>query len=537
MKGRSLWIIVGMLLLALVSGSSAGAAPKAQRIVWPIGAEVPLDPQHSWSVVTNTIGTHFMEGLVRVHDGKILPGIAKSWDISPDGKTYTFHLRDAAWSDGSKITAYDFEYGMIRLLDPKTAAEYAWAAYYIENAEEFNTGKLKDPSKLGVKAIDEKTFQIRLINPAPYYLGYLDFYFFYPAKREFVAKWGNAYGADADKLLYNGPFILKEWKHEEELILVKNPKYWNKDAIKLDEIRIPIINDPNTAFNMFENGELDIVNIPLNLIPTYLAKGKAQLRYNGANDWIKLNLKSGPAILKNKNFRKALNCGLDREAYINRATKGVYDPATRYILPVVSGIEKKFVQEYPLDFYPKKGDIPKAQQYLKKAMEEMGIKNASDITIEFLIQDDPYTRLMAEALQDIYRQNLGINFAIKQVPYKQKLAQDTAFDYQGVYQGWCPDYDDPMTYLELWISSSTYNAGWSNKKYDDLVDFARSTTDVKKRADAMFEAEKILLEEAVFVPLQFRRDAWLCSDNLKGVVRTYIGADPDLVYAYLDPVK
>lgn len=543
-------LTVVFVLGATLAGCAGGAqktdepetpvpgAPQKQELVFRMGAEVPLDPQHGWSIPSNTLGSHIMEGLVRVHDGKVQPGMAERWEVSEDGKTYTFYLRDAKWSDGSKVTAYDFEYGIRRLIDPATASEYAWAAYYIENAEEFNTGKITDPSEIGVKALDEKTFQIKLINPAPYYVGYMHFFFFYPSKQEVVEKWGAKYATDADKMLYNGPFILKEWKHEAEYVLEKNPDYWNKDAIELDTIRVIIVQDRNTAFSMFESGELDFADVPLNLVQQYVSEGKAKLRYTGANDWIKFNLKSGPAILRNENFRKAMAYGVDREEYINTATKGVYDPATRYILPVVSGIDKPFVQEYPLEFYPKKADVAKAQEYLEKAMREMNIAQPSDITIEYLIQDDDVSRLMAESLQDIYRRNLGINFVPKQVPYKQKLAQDSGYDFESVYQGWGPDYDDPMTYLEIWMSnSSSTNGGWSNKEFDDLVNFARATTDAKKRADAMFEAEKILLEEAVFVPLQFRREAWIAKDYVKGVLRSYIGADIDAVYASVEGKK
>lgn len=510
------------------------AQPKEKELVFAIGAEVPnLDAQKATDTYAIMVGNAIFEGLVRVYDGKVYPGMAEKWEVSEDKTTYTFHLRDAKWSDGSPVTAYDFEYAIKRLLDPNTASEYAFQGYYIVNGEEYNTKKITDPNQVGVKALDEKTLQIKLKVPVKYFESLLSFISFYPVKKDFVEKMGEKYAADADKMLYNGPFILKDWKHEQELILEKNPNYWNKDAIKLDRVRILVVTEPNTAYQMYENGELDFVGIPPDFVEQLKNEGKALFYYDGAEFYFQFNVKRpGKPWLANENFIRAFGFAIDREDFIKATMKGVSDPATRYVLPLLSGVEKKFVEEYPYEFYPKKADPAKAKEYLDKALKELKISDPSKIKIEFLTDDSSRAKLMAETVQDMIKKNLGIEITIKQVPFKQRLELMNKSDYDIVFASWGPDYDDPMTYIDLWVTGGGHNnTGWSNKQYDELVKFAKTTTDFKKRADAMFEAEKLLLEKGPIVPVYFRQRAWTKRDYVTGLVRNFIGPDPDFIYA------
>ena len=538
-----------VLILLLVAGVFAGCSKqptnqaegvqqqeqlKEKELVFAIGAEVPnLDPQKATDTYAIMVGNAVFEGLVRVYDGKVYPGMAEKWEVSEDKMTYTFHLRDAKWSDGSPVTAYDFEYAIKRLLAPETASEYAFQGYYIVNGEEYNTGKITDPNQVGVKALDEKTLEIKLNVPVKYFESLLNFISFMPVKQEFVEKMGEKFAADADKLLYNGPFILKEWKHEQELILEKNPDYWNKDAIKLDRVRIPIVSEANTAWQMYENGELDFVAIPPDFVEQVKNEGKALFYYDGAEFYLQFNVKrSDKPWLANENFRKAVGFAIDREDYIKSVLGGVSDPATRYVLPLLSGVEKKFVEEYPYEFYSRKADPAKAKEYLDKALKELNISDPSKIKFELLTDDSSRAKMSAEIIQDMLRKNLGIEMTIKQVPFKQRLELMNKMDYDVVFAGWGPDYDDPMTYLDLWVTGGGHNnTGWSNKEYDELIKFAKTTGDFKKRADAMFEAEKLLLEKGPIVPVYFRQRAWTKKDYVTGLVRNFIGPDQDFIYA------
>lgn len=534
----ALLLVMGMLAgCGQQSGQQQQGGEKEQgpkEIAFTISTEVPsLDPQKATDTYAILVGHHIFEGLVRVHNGEIKPGMAETWEISDDKTTYTFHLRDAKWSDGKPVTAYDFEYAIKRLLDPNTASEYAFQGYYIVNGEEYNTGKITDPDQIGVKALDEKTLQIKLKTPVKYFLSLLNFISFYPVRQDFVEEMGEKFAADADKLLYNGPFILKEWKHEQELVLEKNPNYWDKDSVNIDKVTIYIVNEANTAWQMYENGETDWEFIPAELVEQVDSEGRAMYFYDGSEFYLQFNVKrEGKPWLANENFQRAIGFAIDREALIKAVMKGVSEPATRYVLPQLEGLEKTFAEEYPYEFYSKNADVDKAKEYLQKAMQELGISDPSKMTFEYLTDDTQRAKLTAEFIQDQLEKNLGIKMTVKQVPFKQRLELMTKMDYDVVFAGWGPDYNDPMTYLDLWVTGGGHNdTGWSNKEYDELIQFAKTTTDFKARADALFEAEKLLVEHGPIIPIYFRQRAWSCNDRVKGLVTDFIGATFDFVYA------
>ncbi|HYE81794.1 MAG TPA: peptide ABC transporter substrate-binding protein [Clostridia bacterium] len=553
MRKRHLTLLAMLLIAIMISSMLTGCGPKEQQTAAPEAntekaaeaqntltftlASVPsIDPQLSNSIPSFNVIKGFSEGLIRNFEGQVKPGMAEKWDVSEDGTTYTFHLRDTKWSDGSPVTAKDFEYGIIRLLDPKNAASYSFAAYIIQNAAEFNSGKITDPSQVGVKAIDDKTLEIKILNPTSYFVSTLDLPCFYPVKKEFVEKNGIDFAASADKILSNGPFVIKDWKHEQEIVFEKNPEYWDKDSIKLDAVKILLVSDPNTALAMFENGEIDFCDIPTALVEKYQQEGTAKVYMSGADDWMRINFKrTEKPWLQNVNFRKALNYAIDREDYVKTATKGLFFPATRLVLPLMAGVNGYYCDEYPINIYPTKADTAKAKEYLDKAMKELNITDPKQIVVEYTISDDDATKLMAEVLQDQINTNLGISFEIKMVTYKQKLENDTKGDFDLVYNGWGPDYNDPMTYMELWETTNSQNGGkYSNPEFDKLVAAARVEKDKTKRMEMFHKAETILLEDAGFVPLQFRQRAWLSKDNLKNLARFFIGADTDYVYAYFE---
>ena len=533
-NGKRLLLAFIAICLAMLICAPAFAASKT--LTFSYETEIPaLDPQKSNSAPSFTVISHVFENLVRLKEGKVIPGAAQKWETSQDGRTITFHLRDFKWSDGKPVTAHDYEYTIKRMLDPATASEYAFAAYYIAGAEAFNLGKTKDASTVGVKAKDDKTLVITLKEPTPYFIGYLGHGSFAPARKDLVEKYGPAYATEANRAAYNGPFILSEWKHENTKIFTKNPGYWNKNAIKLDKVEYMVIPDTATALNMFEGGEFDVVDIPSNLFKQYQDQGKVKLFYNGALDWIKINVKKNPEKpwLANKNFRLALGWAIDRESYCNTSTKGLYTPALRFILPIIHGVNGQYGKEFPLDFYTPKGDVKKAQDYMKKALAELKIDSPSKITVEYLIQDQEETRLMAETLQQQLQKNLGINVKIKLVTRKQRAEMEHKKEYDLVYAGWMPVYDDPMSYEEIWTSDASHNnSGYASPVYDKLVKGAMVEKDPKKRMQMIFDAEKTVLADAPLIPLQLRRKAWMHNPNLVGFSRPLIGAEYDFTFAY-----
>jgi oligopeptide transport system substrate-binding protein len=558
MKGRKLlaWMLIIILAFGVVGCTTPGSeepeapaeepeepaegeepeegeeepAEESKKILrYSLTADVPTLDQHlANSIPSATVGHQIFEGLIRTYQGEVRPGIAEDWDMSDDGTVYTFYLRDAQWSDGEPVTAQDFEYSFRRLLDPATASGYAFIGMALKNANAVNKGEVP-VEELGVRAIDEKTLEVELENPAGYFLSMLSMMQFAPTRQDYVEEFGKDYAANAENNAYNGPFVVKEWRHEDRLILEKNPNYWDADSIKLDEVHIIIVPDQMTALAMFEDGELDMVEVPAEVVSQY--EDDVEYYYNGANDFIKLQM-DGSSPLENKDLRLALNNALDRQEFIMLSTGGLYDPNPRYVLPQVNGVDGEYGDEYPYEAYPVEGDVDAALEHLDSAMEALGVSDPSEIELELLTTDVERTRKEAEIIQDDLESKLGIKINIRQVPYKQRLEMEGNKDFEMVVTGWAPDYSDPMTYLELWTTDSGYNHGsYSNPDYDAKIELARTSTDPQERMDAMFEAEKILLEDGAIIPLQLRRIAMLTNPDLVGFESYFVGLSYEYTYA------
>ncbi len=541
---KSLALVLALVLILSVGLTACGskdtatdpAAKGEPKVLRMAGTEPPnLDPQLGTDSVSIEIDNAILEGLIRVYDNEILPGMAETWDISEDGLTYTFHLRDAQWSDGTKVTAQDFEYSFLRLLNPITASEYAFQGYYIVNGEEYNTGKITDPTQVGIKALDEKTLEIKLHSPTKYFLALTGFLSFMPSRKDLVDQYKEAYAADADKAVYNGPFTLKEWQHDASIVLEKNANYWNKEKINLDRVEFTIVNDSKTIINMYEAGDIDLAGLSKDFIEKYEADGKANFFPTGSEWYFQINVKGkSPEVgkfLGNANFRKAIGFAIDRQAFCDAILKNGSTPAQRYVLPLLMGDKDTFANEYPYEFYPANADVAKAKEYLDKALTELGTTIDKVPAFELLTDDSDTARTHAEAEQDMLSKNLGIKIEVKQVQFKQRLELMQASDYDICSAGWGPDYNDPMTFMNLWVTGGGHNnINWTNAKYDELIAFSKTSPDSKARAEAMAEAEKILLDEAAIIPFYFRNGAYAMQPYVKNIVRNFIGADPDFVF-------
>lgn len=507
--------------------SNEGTEEKKEKVFrYSMKADVTtLDPQKSNELQSATIGYHIGEGLTRSENGEVHEGIAEKWEVSEDGLTYTFHLRDAKYSDGEQIKAADFEYAMKRVVDPKTASRFAFIAKPLKNADAVTSGEM-GVEELGVEAVDDKTLVCTLGFPAPYFLQILSMPQFYPTRQDVVEKNGDEFALNGGNNVYSGPFVLKEWKQNDRIILEKNPEYWNAEDIKLDKVEILIVSDENTALAMYESGELDYVNVPTDVVENY---EDAEFYKSGAEDFIKINTGDGP--LANKNFRLALNYGLNREEFIKLSTNGVWEPATRFVLPDVGGVEKTFGEEYPYEAFPTAGDKEKAKEYLSIAMKELGIANASDISLELLTSDDERTKKEAEVIQALLQEALGIKINVNLVPRADRLSREDTGDYQMVVSGIQPDYPDPISFLESWETTSPYNhTNYSNEQYDALLQKAYKTGDAQERMDTLAEAEKLFMEDGGLVPLQYRRNAKLVNPNVTGISNYFCGYDINFIH-------
>ncbi|MTI65512.1 MAG: peptide ABC transporter substrate-binding protein [Firmicutes bacterium] len=512
------------------------AKEQVLRIDW--GDEPPsLDPQLTGDLVSGAILIETLEGMIRLDEyGKVKEGsgMAKSWDVTENGTKYTFHLRDAKWSDGKEVTAQDFEYSWKRAIDPETASSYAFLAYDIKNAEKFNKGEIKDADKLGIKALDKKTLEVKLERPNPAFLSKLQTFTFLPSRKDLVEKWGDKYGSEVEYLVSCGPFKVTKWVHEAELILEKNEDYWDKENVKLQKVEGTMIKNSNTAINMYETGALDFTNISAEYLEKYedvMKKAPVAATYYHA-------FNTENEFFKNKSIRKAFVLSIDRKRILDLRTNGMYPAAYGFVPPGMPGPGKKTFRQANGDlFYDLgKGDEVKkeAKDLLDKGLKELG-KSKEDIDgeIKLLCTEGDSTLALAQIWQQAWKEVLGIDVGIEQATFKIRLDRQDKGDFDLSYTNWWGDYNDPMTFMDMWIKDGSQNmTNWSNPQYDKLIKKAQTTTG-DERMEAMLEAEKILMEELPIAPHDFGVKVYIEKPYVKGVVRLPLQILQGLKHAYV----
>ncbi|BDU49643.1 peptide ABC transporter substrate-binding protein [Haliovirga abyssi] len=488
-----------------------------------------MDPQLLTDSVAIQVKGLTSEGLTRIgKDGGIMPGMAKSWEIK--GNKWFFHLRDAKWSNGDSVTANDFYFGIKRAIDPATASEYAYMTYYIKGAQEFNEGKLKDFSQVGVKVIDDKTLEIELSKPAAYFASVTAFPTYLPVNEKFYNAHKEEFALEADALLFEGPFILKRWDHDSKMILVKNPNYWNKDNIKLDQVTFVMVNDTNTALNMYKNGELDIAGLSGDQLPAY--KDSKDLRtYSDGSVWY-FEFNTTDKLFKNVKIRKAIALAIDREALVNKIKKDGSKAGTGMVPFGFPGkTAKGFRGDYGNQLYSY--NPVEAKKLFAEGLKEVGY--TGPVVVSMLTGTSDGATKEAQFYQEQLRTNLGIEAKIEQVTFQIRLQRMSSKDFQIVLAGWGPDYLDPMTYMDLWVTGGGNNqTSWSNPEYDKYIETAQKSSDNAVRMDAMAAAEKILAKDFPVAVTFYRNRNRLVNPKLKGVKFRSVGSETDLYWAYLE---
>ena len=503
-------------------------------------AEIPsMDVSKSTDTTSSLILGNTMEGLYRLDkDNKPIPGIAESYKKSDDGKKYTFKLRkDAKWSNGDSVTAKDFVFAWQRLLDPKTAAEYAFIMYDMKNAKAINEGKSPVDS-LGVKAVDDYTLEVELDNPVPYFLGLTAFTSFLPLNEKVVKENGDKYGLEAEKMVYNGPFKMTEWKHEQGWKVVKNDQYWDKANVKLDEINWSVVKEQSTRVNLYESGQLDRVGLTAEYVDKYKAnKDEFGTLLEPSTYFLRLNQKRNgqDTVLKNKKVREAIAMAFDKKALANVILNDGSKPADTLIPEkFTAGPDGKDYHET----YKSTGiktDLKKAKQVWEEAKKELG---KEEVTVEFLNYDTDSAKKIGEYLKEQLEKNLpGLKINIKLQPFKQKLKLETGQDYEMSYAGWTPDYADPMTFLDMFQTGNPQNEmSYSNANYDEIIKKSQGEllTDPKKRWGEMAKAEKILLEDEVaLVPMYQPGRAFLQRSTVHNIYKHNVGCQYSYKWAYI----
>lgn len=505
------------------------------------GAEPPdLDPQTSTDQVSFWILNATLEGLVRLDpDGNVGPGLAESWDISDDGRTYTFHLRDALWSDGTAVTAGDFEYAWKRAIDPDTGSEYAYQMYHIVNAAKINTGvsgyTLDDA---GVKAIDDFTLEVKLVRPTPIFLSLTSFPTYMPAQREAVERWGDDYATSADTMVFCGPFTVTKWVHEQELSLAKNDHYWDADTVRLDSIRGLIVPDENTTVQMYEADELDIVAVGPNFLDEYSDSSEYKVLPEATSWYLQFNCED--TYFCNLKIRQAFSQAIDAQAYVNEIRMGLGKVADHFTPPNMAGKEGSvsFAADMTAAGVASMPpfDPDAAVQLLEEGLTEIGATK-EDLMAECTLlggDDDAWATILT-FLQWQWEQNLGIRLDIEQMSFGERLDRYDRGTYQISYAGWGGDYDDPLTFLDMWVTDGGNNdAYWSNAQYDACIDAAMEG-EGDARIDAMVQAEDILARELPVYPIYWPTRSLMQKSRLHDVAYFPVGADMDFKWAWVDP--
>ncbi len=504
-RGLSALLVAANVMVATASFAAGtfnfgnGAEPK------------DLDPHIVTGVPEHHILLNMFEPLVAM-DPKTLapiPGVATSWKVSKDLKTYTFTLRkDAKWSNGEAITAADFVYSWTRLLTPATAAEYAYQAYYMKNGKAFNEGKLKDASQLGFKAIDPYTLEVQLEAPTPFFLGLLNHHSLYPVPKSVVEKHGSRW-TRPENMVSNGAFILDKWEMNKVISLKKNETYWDKTKVSLDRVNFHPVEKQDTEEKLFRSKELHTTNeLPLEKIPFWQADKSGvyqQSPYLGIyHYWLNV----GKAPLDNKLVRQALNLGFDRERIVKYVTRGGQEPAQGFTPPGAGGF-------FPKARLPKDGSsIAKAKELLAKA----GYPGGKGLPkIELLYNTSDAHKKIAEAMQQMWKTNLGIDVVLVNQEWKVYLDSQTQKNYMVSRAGWIGDYNDANTFLDMFMSDNGNNkAGFKNAKYDELLTKAANEKNAKKRLEFFQEAEGILMEELPTIPIYVYTRVYLKSKDVQG---------------------
>ncbi|MCQ4086118.1 peptide ABC transporter substrate-binding protein [Saccharibacillus sp. JS10] len=508
-----------------------------------LSAEPPtLDPAQAQDSQSNTALRFMYEGLATIDgDGNPAPGAAESWEVSEDGLTYTFKMRQGAtWSNGDPVTANDFVYAWERVLSQETtpAPVYAYQLYYIKGAEDFNTGKTKDFSTVGVKAVDENTLEVTLANPTPYFLGLTSFYTFYPVHQASVEA-DQAWASDPSKMVTNGPFTLTTWTTGSEMDWTKNDKYWDAENIKLTNVTASIVNSGATETASYQGGEIDYAGAPTGEIPTDQIQPLSEqmpeefkLTDIASTYYYEFNTKEAP--FNNEKIRKAFAMSIDRKSLIENVTKAGQTPAFGFVPTSIAGLNNQsFRDEFPDSGYFTE-DAAAAKTMLEEGMKEEGITTLPPITLLYNTSENH--QKLALAVADMWKNTLGVEIQTKNEEWSVFLESRKTGNFQIARAGWSADYNDPMTFMDMFVSGGgNNNTGFANKEYDALIDSAyKGGNDPEKRMQDMAAAEKMLVQDnMVIMPVYYYTQASLTKPYLKGVTTDFSGAI-NFTRAYLE---
>lgn len=472
------------------------------------------------------------ESLLRYNRDQIIPGIAEKFEVSDDGTVYTFYLRDAKWSDGQPVTAYDFEYAFLRLLNPETGSSQIEDYSAILNAMAYANGKITEASEVGIKAVDDKTLVITLAKPEPFFIEHLaQSTSFYPIRKDYAEKYGSNYGSSPESFIGCGPFVLTEWTQGSKIVMEKNPEYWNADNIILEKVVEYIVGDENTRVGMYDLGEVDGI-YSISAVQTVKYSDSFRTHAGGTLQHLVFMSEEG-SVLSSKNLRLALSYAINRDAIV----KAIASPGTvvtdSMIDPGISLNGKSILEKYPASSnVPSNGDPEKARKYLNAALTEMGLSSPSELpAINYVCLDSPTHRAYAEALQAQWEDVLGVKVDINIMPVPQAIGSLLAGEFDIFLNGMSTGVA-PETLLNSYTLDNPNNyAKWSNQEFTDLMNESANAGSLEERFSKLQKAHQLILDECPVAPLWLPGSAYVFKDYVDGIYYGRETGSIEFIYA------
>ena len=563
-------VLAALMVVAVGSGCKAKSAG-SKPIIACVGSEPKsIDPAINQAVDGSTYIVHMFEGLCKMDKNQqIVAGVAKNWDVSSDGLTYTFHLRkDATWSDGKTVTAGDFVYAWQRLANPKTASAYSYQLYYVKNAQEINSQALGTDGKpekvkfgadgqpvtdakgnyvadpngkyisakadgsavwlddLGVKATDDQTLVVTLAAPCSYFTQIAAFPSLYPIRKDVVEKNPDTWTQNPATCIGNGPYKLKSWTHNSKIVMVKNDKYYDAKDVVSNEIDWMLMDDATSILAAYKNHQLYLADsVPTDEIAALTKSGDCKVYGNLGTYYYVFNTKKAP--FDNEKVREALTLAIDREYLVKNVAKGGQEAAGAFVPTGIPDATKgsDFRKTGKNYFDPSSAAYAKNVAKAKQLLSDAGYPDGKGLpTIELKYNTDEGHQKIAEYIQSEWKKNLGLNVTIVNEEWAVFQTDRTNGNYMVARDGWLGDYVDPMTFLDLFTSTSGNNdAKWANSQFDSLIKQAKSSADQTTRMTDMHNAENILMSGYAAMPIYYYTDPDLVSPQLKGYVHSALG--------------
>jgi len=531
-KKLILLTMISTLLLVLITGCGGNnkSAP-ATTLRYVVGAEPEtLDPRKSTGVPEGRIQANLFEGLTTYDAaGKLAPGTAEKWTMSPDSKVYTFTIRaNAKWSNGAPVTAQDFEYTWKKTLDPTFASPYAQQLYFIAGAEAYNNGK-GSADQVGIKALNDNTLEVTLADPCPFFPAVVVHSAYYPVNKK-VDESNPKWAADPATFVGNGPFNLKSWTHQSKIETIKNPNYWDTASVKLTQVDYLLTDDNSTALSMFDGGQADLVidGLPPADIKRLLKEGKMQAKPAIGNGYYSINITKAP--FDNLKVRQAFSMAIDREAIVKNLDNG-YIAAYAF---VPNGIADADANS---DFRNVGGNLIKFDPTAaKKLLADAGYPDGKGLPpISLIYNTNDIHKAIAEMIQEMWKKNLGVDVTLENQEWKVFLNNRREGNFQIARDGWVGDYADPLTFLGLFQSANGNNdSQYKNLECDKALALSYTLQDPKARMQAFHDLEqKVVAEDASVAPLYFQPYYYLAKPNVKDVNLVPMGMTY-FKYAYLE---